>query len=719
MTGMRITAEMGHGLATAIASCALIALIPWRAGSLAILAGAVLAPMIGLGSAVALSRLRQQGIGAADLLGAVCLVCAIPFLGAAVSEWMAPALTAIAILAFALGLTALAFAIPDSSTEVRFSLPALSAMTGAAMAWAMHAVDPISLPGVALCLGGTLACLVLGAVLSWHWPKISYHLVVTPLLKLVFRVRVTGLAHLPAPGIGTICIPNHISLLDGLLMISFLPGRSNFALNETAARRWYFQPVFRVYDCIRVDPDNPHAVKAMIDIVRAGQRLVIFAEGRVSRTGAIMQPFDGAGMIADASGAPLVPIHIGGADRSVFTKLGGKVRTRLFPRITITILPSAPLALPRSLHGKDRRRLATLHIYDRLVAASLHASTMPNNLTELLLHACRIHGTHHAAIEDGHRQALHLGALKNEARQFAAYAAATWAEQGPIALWCSDSAAMTSCLLGLVEAGCMPVLCDPSLSADQLGQAIRDMGIATIICASPTSADRLRSALNGSCEVLVYGRNCPSQRRRRSLPAARMPGALSVCRPKGAHGVETTRHRIDQLIENARQCVAVTDLGRTDTVFSMLPLSDYSGLVLGLLAPLIRGSKVVFGKSDLVVRPAPLIYYTRSTVLIATPADLQSMLATARAFDLFMVRAVYCPSDGPDPSMRREFAEKFGVRPFPFYDCEGAGPLLALNTALHFDPHGCGRLLPGRGTRVASLGETGLAPDDAGFLRWR
>ena len=72
----------------------------------------------------------------------------------------------------------------------------------------------------------------------------------------------------------------------------------------------------------------------MVKAVQGGKRCVIFPEGRLTMTGALMKVYEGPGTIAYLAGATLLPIRIEGADRTFFSRLKGIVRQRWFPKIT-------------------------------------------------------------------------------------------------------------------------------------------------------------------------------------------------------------------------------------------------------------------------------------------------------------------------------------------------------------------------------------------------
>ena len=88
----------------------------------------------------------------------------------------------------------------------------------------------------------------------------------------------------------------------------------------------------KLFDAFPVDPTNPMAAKAMVKAVKEGRTLVIFPEGRITVTGALMKVFDGPGMVADKADAPIVPVRIDGAQYSPFSHMRGNCGCAGSPR---------------------------------------------------------------------------------------------------------------------------------------------------------------------------------------------------------------------------------------------------------------------------------------------------------------------------------------------------------------------------------------------------
>src|SRR6202008_2605776 len=91
-------------------------------------------------------------------------------------------------------------------------------------------------------------------------------------------------------------------------------------------------------------PTKPMATRTLINAVKSGETLIIFPEGRLTVTGSLMKVYDGAGLIADKSGAVVVPVPLDGPAATRFSRLSKEqVRRRWFQKITVTVLE--PVAL--------------------------------------------------------------------------------------------------------------------------------------------------------------------------------------------------------------------------------------------------------------------------------------------------------------------------------------------------------------------------------------
>ena len=158
---------------------------------------------------------------------------------------------------------------------------------------------------------------------TWLWPLRAFALAVVRLLmRLVFRLRVTGREHLPAQG-AFLLAPNHGSYLDAPALAAALGGR---ALGPLCWAGWtgimLANPVMRAVSRLaRVLPMDAErrALSSLalgLAALRGGNVLVWFPEGARS-TGDSLQAFrPGIGLLLEHTDVPVLPVYIEGAHRA-------------------------------------------------------------------------------------------------------------------------------------------------------------------------------------------------------------------------------------------------------------------------------------------------------------------------------------------------------------------------------------------------------------------
>ena len=71
-----------------------------------------------------------------------------------------------------------------------------------------------------------------------------------------------------------------------------------------------------------IDTLSPYAAKHMAEHLAGKGRLVLFAEGRLSRTGTLMKLFDGTGFLLHKTEAKVITCYLRGAHRLSLTRAG-------------------------------------------------------------------------------------------------------------------------------------------------------------------------------------------------------------------------------------------------------------------------------------------------------------------------------------------------------------------------------------------------------------
>jgi 1-acyl-sn-glycerol-3-phosphate acyltransferase len=162
------------------------------------------------------------------------------------------------------------------------------------------------------------------AMAATHRPSWVYSLIALvswPIVKILFRLRVRGVEHLPADG-GYVLAANHTSNLDPLpLGIPLFPRRYLRFMAKSELFWWPLGPILAGCGAFKVrrGERDLEALATAQQLCREGHVVVMFPEGTRRRKGLRKKwearAHTGAARIAIGAGVPLVPAAIKGTDR--------------------------------------------------------------------------------------------------------------------------------------------------------------------------------------------------------------------------------------------------------------------------------------------------------------------------------------------------------------------------------------------------------------------
>lgn len=573
-----------------------------------------------------------------------------------------------------------------------------------------------SVPGVIGALG--FATLAVALISCWLLPETVIKAIVRGLLRLFYRVDVHGAEHMPRPGEPAVVVVNHVSFLDGLLLAAFLPGKPTFAVHTRIAQAWWVKPFLSLFDAFPVDPTNPMSAKAMVKAVRDGRTLVIFPEGRITVTGALMKVFDGPGMVADKADAPIIPVRIDGAQYTPFSRLKGKIRLRRFPKIDLTIMPPRRFAIEgEGLTARARRLIAGRRLYDEMSRMIFDTSDTDMTLFEALLEARHIHGAKAEIVEDIKREPLTYGRLVTGAMALGKPLARVTARGEAVGLLMPNVAGVVAAFFALQAKGRVPAMLNYTAGLANLHAACMAAEIKTIVTARAFVEQAKLGDIIGALEAdglrIVWledvGAQIGTLARLRALVASgfaanhhkrlgvRADDPAVILFTSGSEGLPkgvVLTHR--NLISNCRQLASRIDFNASDTVLNALPVFHSFGLTGGTLLPIFHGVKTLLYPSPLHYRIVPaLAYDSNATILFGTDTFLSGYARMGHGYDFYSLRYIFAGAERVRDETRKTYAEKFGLRILEGYGATEARPVIAVNTPMHFRAGTVGRLLPG------------------------
>ena len=537
------------------------------------------------------------------------------------------------------------------------------------------------------------------------------------LFRLFNRVEVHGMENYHRTGRKAVIVANHTSYLDGALLGAFLPDRMSFAINTYIADKWWVKPAYAFIRLLPLDPSNPMAAKSMIDEVKKGRKVVIFPEGRLTVTGSLMKIYEGPGTIANLSHAPILPIKIEGAQFSPFSRLKGKLRIRLFPKIIITILEPVDMSLPKGITGKEGRRILGEKLYTVMSDMMFQTSDRHKTLFQSLLD-CRItHGGKYGVLEDVERNPMSYNRLILGCFVLGRHLARRAAPRETVGLMLPNTNGCVVTFFALQLFDRIPAMLNFSAGVANIRVACKAAQVTKVLTSRRFielgGLEDVIEGLEGQVEFIyledireeigvtskIYG-----------LIASRFSGFFYdqiapnrsaedisvVLFTSGSEGVPkgvALSHLNMQ--SNRYQLAARVDFNPSDVVFNALPIFHCFGMTGGLLLPLLAGLKTFLYPSPLHYKIVPeLVYDTNATIMFGTDTFLTGYARFANAYDFYSMRYIFAGAERLKPETKLAWAEKFGVRVFEGYGATETAPVIAVNTPMHNKAGSVGKLLP-------------------------
>jgi acyl-[acyl-carrier-protein]-phospholipid O-acyltransferase / long-chain-fatty-acid--[acyl-carrier-protein] ligase len=588
----------------------------------------------------------------------------------------------------------------------------------------------ISTPAIiAIVVVAVIAALVVMAVVA---RRLFVRAIFRPLLTILYRKRIVGLENFPRSG-GVVVLSNHISWIDGILILWMLPRNVRFVVDGQNFGGPALQWIAGAFDTIlmRSNPKSiGRALKAARESLQNGEVVGIFPEGTLSRTGHVLGFKPGMGRIVKGTDAVFVPVYLDGMWGSIFSFSGGRF-FRKFPwppRRVLTLYIDKPLPADTPL---DYLRSHVLHLS---AIASINRRSQYPILSQQIIRIWRQDGGRLKAADSsgaeltGRSMLIRSLALRRMLRR-----EVFSADESTVGILLPPSVAGVVTNVALALDRRVTANLNYTVTSSVLNHCIAQANIKTVL-SSAKFLEKVHFDLDANVLALedLKDRVSSTDKAIAFIQAVLLPAPL-LDRVLGLHrvdpddlltliftsgstgqpkGVMLTHANISHNVEAIRRAIRLT---REDVVIGVLPFFHSFGYAVTLWGVMNLGPAGVYHYNPLEARQiGKLCEKYGGTVLLGTPTFLRGYLRKIEPHQFSKLDVVVVGAEKMPADLFEAFEKRFGVRPVEGYGTTELSPLVSVNippsrsvTLYQTDrvEGSVGRPLPGTAAKIVS-------PDD-------
>lgn len=544
-----------------------------------------------------------------------------------------------------------------------------------------------------------------------------FRIIVKFVLRLFFRVEIRGWENWECAGGGVLIAPNYVSFIDPLILAVFLPEKVPFAIERRLTKKRFTRFCLPLAETHILDADSPSTLKYFLMLLKNGGRCVIFPELQPTTTGLPMKLSAGVAMIADHTGAKILPIHIEGTEYTHFSRVPNKKRMMLLTKVVITVLPAETLEIPDGLTG-TRRSAAAARCFERVMhRMCLSARTKQKPFFDNLIDARdKFGGNYRMYCDYGQKPITFNGFITRVLLISEALARQDIRGKHAGVLLPTSVGGIVS-VYALERIGVIPAMLNFSLGERSMINCCRSACIETIVTSKKfIGLGKLEalidSAVNAGINIIWLEDLAPGITTGKKLSAAFrakfiqsnpvIPGEadkpaiiLFTSGSEGApKGVVLSYKNIN--VNNAQAYTRV-DFYQADRLLNAMPIFHSFGLCAGMFLPVSLGIITHLYPSPLHYKTISTICYDeRITILFATDTFLGGYAkAASDNYDFSNIRLLVEGGEKLRAQTEDIWFKRFGIRITEGYGVTEASPIVANNYYAHYKSGTVGHFVEG------------------------
>ena len=533
----------------------------------------------------------------------------------------------------------------------------------------------------------------------WILPDAFLRLVLIFLTQTFYRLRVIGANHIPAEG-GALLVPNHVSFVDGLFLFASVDRPIRFIVDSSYFKHPIYGPFLRSLKSIEISSSGgPRVIlRAMRDagqFLDDGEVVCIFAEGEITRTGALLPFRRGIERIAKGRSAPIIPANLDRVWGSIFSRERGRFLTKIPRRIPypVTVAFGSPLppTTPINTIRKRVQELSTTAWDERKnTCKPLHIS---------FIRAARRH-PFRLAFGDPSRAKISNFRIVLSSIALSLRLKRNWQGQTHVGILLPPSIASAATNLAASLSGRASLNLNYTIGQSGMESAIRQSGVKTIVTSHkfvdlakielPEGVtclwiEEISQTISLTSRLVAFFLStvAPAQWIERVLSGRRISidDFVTVIFSSGStgdpKGVQLTHYNIDSNVEGAAQIFRLTD---EDRLLGILPHFHSFGYMTFWLSAIQNIPTIFFPNPLNAAEIGEKIQQYRVTLLIATPTFLQLYLRRCTPAQFGSLRLVLTGAEKLSERLSSAFENHFGIRPLEGYGATECSPVITTST---------------------------------------